>query len=509
MEVSEISSNPPTSSEGCTTVAATVDKASGHVILEDNWAIDTRNPRNWPLGKKWAAVIVVSLYTVVAAIVSSMMAPALPDIADRFHIVSDTEVALTLSIFLLSFAISPLFYAPLSEMYGRTWVLHINNLLFILFNLGCAFSPTKNTLIAFRFLCGWTGGSPIAIGAGIVGDVFSAEERAWAMAVYTFGPVAAPAISPTIGGYMTETVGWKYIFVLVAGVSAIASVIGMLMYRESYAPVIRRRIAQEMTETGIEVEKQSHLPPVHEDRLDYLFINLKRPFVLLTRSITCFVLSVYMAFIYGIYYLMITTIPGTSETSSTPSESKWIIGVFSGVYHFGSAAAGLAYLGVGMGFTFATVCGGHFGNKIYRALVARNGSQGEPEMRVPAILFGSLSVPIGLFWYGWSAEAKMHWIMPIIGTFIFGFGVVMTLLPIHLYLVDTFTYAASALSAATLSRSMLAFIFPLFGTQMFENLGLGVGNSLLAAIAIVMGITFPALIWFYGERLRARSSLTK
>lgn len=51
-----------------------------------------------------------------------MMAPALPDIADRFHIVSDTEVALTLSIFLLSFAISPLFYAPLSEMYGRTWV---------------------------------------------------------------------------------------------------------------------------------------------------------------------------------------------------------------------------------------------------------------------------------------------------------------------------------------------------------------------------------------------------
>lgn len=92
---------------------------------------------------------------------------------------------------------------------------------------------------------------------------------------------------------MTETVGWKYIFVLVAGVSAIASVIGMLMYRESYAPVIRRRIAaQEMTETWKEVEKRFH---VHEDRLDYLFINLKRPFVLLTRSITCFVLSIYMA----------------------------------------------------------------------------------------------------------------------------------------------------------------------------------------------------------------------
>lgn len=60
VEVSEFSSNPPTSSEGCTTVAATVGKASEDVILEDNWALDTRNPRNWPLGKKWAAVIVVS-----------------------------------------------------------------------------------------------------------------------------------------------------------------------------------------------------------------------------------------------------------------------------------------------------------------------------------------------------------------------------------------------------------------------------------------------------------------
>jgi MFS family permease len=51
-----------------------------------------------------------------------MMAPALPDIADRFHIVSETETALMLSIFMLSFAISPLIYAPLSEMFGRTWV---------------------------------------------------------------------------------------------------------------------------------------------------------------------------------------------------------------------------------------------------------------------------------------------------------------------------------------------------------------------------------------------------
>lgn len=51
-----------------------------------------------------------------------MMAPALPAVADRFNITNDTEVALTLSIFLLTFAIGPLFLGPLSEIYGRQWV---------------------------------------------------------------------------------------------------------------------------------------------------------------------------------------------------------------------------------------------------------------------------------------------------------------------------------------------------------------------------------------------------
>ena len=82
-------------------------------------------------------------------------------------------------------------------------------------------------------------------------------------------------------------------------------------------------------------------------------------------------------------------------------------------------------------------------------------------------------------------------------------------LPIQLYLVDTFTYAASALAAASVFRSMLGFAFPLFGQQMFNALGLGRGNSLLAGLAIVLGIPFPVWLWFYGERMRANSSLAR
>ena len=82
-------------------------------------------------------------------------------------------------------------------------------------------------------------------------------------------------------------------------------------------------------------------------------------------------------------------------------------------------------------------------------------------------------------------------------------------LPIQLYLVDTFTYAASALAAASVFRSTLGFAFPLFGEQMYAALGNGGGNSLLAGLGIVLGIPFPVWLWFYGEKVRARSTLTR
>jgi MFS family permease len=97
------------------------------------------------------------------------MAPGLLDVALKYDITNPTMVALTFSIFLMSFAIGPLFLAPLSEMYGRAWVrgallrnqlnlfdpfkvLHSGNVFFLGFNLGCALSPNAITFIVFRFL---------------------------------------------------------------------------------------------------------------------------------------------------------------------------------------------------------------------------------------------------------------------------------------------------------------------------------------------------------------------
>ncbi|KAF9482341.1 multidrug resistance protein 4 [Pholiota conissans] len=460
---------------------------------EDDWANDPENARNWPLLKKWISMLVVSFYTLLPPLASSMMAPGLPEVAEKYNITSSTITALTLSVFLISFALGPLVLAPVSEMYGRKWVLHIANVFTLVFSLGCAWSPTVGSLIAFRFLTGFSGSAPIAIGGGVVSDLFSERDRASAMALFSIGPLLGPALGPIAGGFVTQAVGIKWVFIVIAITCGVASLVGLPLLRETYGPVIRLQRQRMSADPEAAARAHPALIQAHGNKWHVLYVNLTRPIVMLCRSFICFILSAFMAFMYGIYYLMFSTFAD----------------FFSKTYGFGPGIGGLTYLGLGLGFIIATLFGAKFADKLYKVLADRNGGKGKPEMRIPALFIGSVFVPIGLLWFGWSAQAKIHWIMPIIGSGIFGFAMMTTYLPIQLYLIDAFTYAASAVSAASVFRSLLGFAFPLFGKQMFDALGEGGGNTLLAGIAIVLGIPFPIWIYYKGEAMRARNPLTR
>jgi MFS family permease len=82
-----------------------------------------------------------------------------------------------------------LFLGPLSELYGRAIVLQLSNLLYLFFNLGCGFAKTQAQITLFRFLSGLGGSAPLAIGAGVLGDLFTAEERGRAMSIYSLMPL--------------------------------------------------------------------------------------------------------------------------------------------------------------------------------------------------------------------------------------------------------------------------------------------------------------------------------
>jgi len=133
---------------------------------------DLGNPKNWSMKRKWAATFIVSAFTLVSPISSSMIAPALNSISADFGITNEVEAQLTLSIFILAYAIGPLFLGPLSEIYGRVLVLQLSNLFYLAWNLGCGFARTSGQLMAFRFLSGLGGSAPLAIGGVSIPSTF-------------------------------------------------------------------------------------------------------------------------------------------------------------------------------------------------------------------------------------------------------------------------------------------------------------------------------------------------
>ncbi|KAJ5351251.1 hypothetical protein N7452_000225 [Penicillium brevicompactum] len=448
---------------------------------------DPENPKNWSMKKKWAATITVSLFTFISPVSSSMVAPALSSLAAEFNVTDEVVSQLMLSIFVLAYAVGPLFLGPLSEIYGRTIVLQLANLFFLVFNIGCAVSKTKVQMIVCRFFAGLG-----EIGGGVLSDCFRPEERGKGIAIYSLAPLLGPALGPIAGGFIAENTTWRWVFYSTSIVDGLIQLMGLFFLRESYGPkILRDRAIRLRKESGdesyqTEAERQKKSLP------EILRVALIRPFRLLLTQPIVQVLALFMAYIYGIMYLVLSTFPSLWTSPTYYNES---IGI-----------GGLNYISLGLGFWLGSQICAPLNDRIYRRLKARNNGVGKPEFRVPLLFVGAFFIPTGLFIYGWTAQYHCHWIAPNIGAVLFGTGTIVAFQCIQTYMVDTYTrFAASALAAGAFLRSLAGFGFPLFAPYMYSALHYGWGNSLLAFLAIVIGAPAPVFLWKFGEKLRKKS----
>ena len=171
---------------------------------------DPYNPKNWTSKKRWAVTYVISAFVFVSPLASSVVAPCLLPIAKDFNLDPKAiETQIILSVFVLAYAVGPMIFGPLSELYGRVLVLQTTNALFLAFNLACGFATNKAELIAFRFLAGLGGSAPLAVGAAALGDLFKPEERDNAMDLYSMEPLLDPAIGPIIGKFVAQYSSWR------------------------------------------------------------------------------------------------------------------------------------------------------------------------------------------------------------------------------------------------------------------------------------------------------------
>ncbi|KAJ5915839.1 MFS transporter [Penicillium verhagenii] len=440
---------------------------------------DPENPRNWSTRTKWANIGIISILALITNMAPTMCAPGVAQIAADLHITSTVVSTLAITLYVLGISIGPMFTSPLSEIYGRVPVYHGTMFVFVMFIIGDALSKTTAQYMVFGFISGCAGGTPMALGGGSIADLTTIQERAMAMALFSLGPLAGPVLGPVIGG-----------FVAAGKAFGIASIVLM---RETHPKVILNRKAARMRATTGNSDLRSKLDSTISPRQVVLQV-LVRPLMLLVRSPILLVISLYVALVFGVMYLLFTTFTG----------------VFEGQYGFSTAISGLTYLGLGVALLFSMFIFNVFNARVLAARMKADGvQQTRPEYRLIFMVWFSPFVAFGLFLYGWTAYYQIHWIVPIIGTFLMGFGAYFVIMPAQLYLVDVFgsEAAASALGANNLLRYISSTFLPLAGPSMYKTLNYGWGNSLLGFLALAF-LPGPILFYKYGERLRAKTKMS-
>ncbi|KUJ17914.1 putative MFS multidrug transporter [Mollisia scopiformis] len=447
---------------------------------------DPTSPLNWSLTRKWANLAIVSCLAFLTPLASSMFAPSVPVVMANFHSTNTELASFVVSIFVLGFAIGPIVVGPLSELYGRKPIYITSNILFVIFTLLCAEARTLGMLFAFRFLAGCAGSTPLTVGAGSVADLMAASQRGRAMALFSLGALLGPIVGPIIGGFVAESIGWRWIF-RVQTIAAFCVTIPSLFMHETYAPILLERKARHLREKNNDPLFKSKYASKLSHKLVFQHAII-RPLKLLFMSPIVALISLHLSTMFGLLYLLVTTFTY----------------IFEDVYGFSTSSAGLTFLGIGVGNIVGVIILGPAIDKIFNAYVKKSNGIQKPEFRLPVMAYTALFVPIGLFWYGWTARSSIHYIVPVIGCSFIGFGMMGIMLPAQNYLVDAFTlYSASAISAATILRSFFGAFLPLAGQPMYDSLGVGWGNSVLGFIAIAM-IPIPWAFWKYGEGIRMR-----
>lgn len=451
---------------------------------------DPNNPRNWRNRERVFQTVLVSLYTLISPMSSSILSPAMVEISDSLGIKKAVIESLCVSIMVLAWAIGPLVIAPISESdrVGRKPVLNSSIWIVAIFNLACGFVKTPAQLCVLRFLGGLGGCAPLNVAAGTLADLWNDSERQFAMAAYSLGPTLGPVLAPIISSFIVTGLNWHWCFWILAIFNFAVAAFGLVFFKETYSPRLLKIKADRLRkETG-----NPHLHTIYEiadgeTAMEKMMVTILRPLSLLVGHPMVFGLGSFMAFTYGFMYLFIVTFPS----------------VFKGTYGFSTNIAGLMFIPLGLGYLIGTAFWSVMIELIYNKLKARNGGVAKPEYRLPCLCFCGIGIPVGLIWYGWSAQKKLHWIMPCLGLAIFGFSLVAVFQTIQNYLIDMNNrFAASSVAAAAVFRSFFGFSFPLFATPMYNKLNYGWGNTMCAFIGLALGLPFPVFCLMYGERLR-------
>ena len=180
---------------------------------------------------RWLVMAVVLIGTLMVTLDTTIVNIALPRIRADLH--AGTGIEWVVTSYLLAVAASQPATGWLADRFGRRRVFLWSLAAFTAASLSAALAPNLAALIGFRILQGFGGGALVPVGMAIVVELFPAERRGRAMSVWGVASMAAPAIGPTLGGYLVTEVNWHWLFLINVPMGSLGLFLGLRLLRDS------------------------------------------------------------------------------------------------------------------------------------------------------------------------------------------------------------------------------------------------------------------------------------
>lgn len=430
-----------------------------------------------------------TLLVVNATFAASSPSGVVHGIAKEFNVSTEASGLVT-TVFLLGYAFGPLFWAPLSEFFGRRWIFYISFTGYLAFTFLCAFANDFAALLVGRFFTGMFSSAPLTNAPGVLADLWPPIERGNAIALFACMNFAGPALGPVMGGFLELKKTWRWDFYALLWFAGITEALMFTIPETLPAVVLQKKVARlrRLKTPGYEDVKA---PVETTDRtlLGIYKVALTRPWQILLDPIS-FLVAIYLSFVYMLLFMLFSVYPI----------------VFQQKRGWNSGVGELPLIGIALG---AMMGSSVILYTSLRSVKIEGRYKSVPEDRLPLAMVGGVLFPVTMFWFAWTAEYNsIHWIVPTIaGTFLSA-SFLLIFVSFLNYLTDTYLMAAaSAMAANAICRSLCGSAAPLFTRYMFDNLGVGGAGSLVGGIAALLA-PIPFVFYKYGGPIRERSKFT-
>ncbi len=180
-------------------------------------------------------ILTLGALTALSPFSIDMYLPAFPQIASDL-LTTTSKVSLSLSSYFVGLASGQLFYGPLLDRFGRKRPLYFGLIIYIIACIGCLFTKSTDSLIAFRFVQAIGGCAAGVTSMSMVRDLFSTKESSKVFSLLILVLGVSPLVAPTVGGYASIAWGWHSVFVILGLIAFLMLLAARFYLKESHHP---------------------------------------------------------------------------------------------------------------------------------------------------------------------------------------------------------------------------------------------------------------------------------